>query len=161
MKKAWCRWAEARTRILVKLIDLQQPARLFPESHAFNRICSKLFYLFVFHILLNIRQVSGPHLPSINLPYNPLTKTGLYNLIMSPIAAIAPGAKADYKAESTLARLLGSGMQWSDLCLPCNFWHNLGSAGIAELAVFHPVRIRSYSDKSTLTYERSTQLQSD
>jgi len=42
---------------------------------------------------------------------------------MSPIAAIAPGAKADYKAESTLARLLGS-----------------GSAGIAELAVFHPVR---------------------
>ncbi|KAH8593659.1 mitochondrial carrier domain-containing protein [Bisporella sp. PMI_857] len=41
---------------------------------------------------------------------------------MSPIAAVAPGAKADYKSESTLARLLGS-----------------GSAGIAELAVFHPV----------------------
>jgi len=42
---------------------------------------------------------------------------------MSPIAATAGGsASADYKQESTLARLLGS-----------------GSAGIAELAVFHPV----------------------
>jgi len=29
---------------------------------------------------------------------------------MSPIAPIAPGAKADFKAESTLARLLGSGI---------------------------------------------------
>jgi len=41
---------------------------------------------------------------------------------MSPMAPVLPGAKADYKAESTLARLLGS-----------------GSAGIAELAIFHPV----------------------
>ncbi|KAG9243146.1 mitochondrial carrier domain-containing protein [Calycina marina] len=41
---------------------------------------------------------------------------------MSPIPVVGPGAKSDYKAESTLARLLGS-----------------GSAGIAELAVFHPV----------------------
>jgi len=42
---------------------------------------------------------------------------------MSPIAAAAGGsASGDYKKESTLARLLGS-----------------GSAGIAELAVFHPV----------------------
>jgi len=42
---------------------------------------------------------------------------------MSPIAAAKGGsASGDYKKESTLARLLGS-----------------GSAGIAELAVFHPV----------------------
>ena len=36
---------------------------------------------------------------------------------MSPIAPIAPGAKADYKAESTLARLLGSGMWLFFLCV--------------------------------------------
>ncbi|KAL3418679.1 hypothetical protein PVAG01_10395 [Phlyctema vagabunda] len=40
-----------------------------------------------------------------------------------PVASLAPGSAAkDFKRESTLARLLGS-----------------GSAGIAELAVFHPV----------------------
>jgi len=42
---------------------------------------------------------------------------------MYPIAAGPGSATKDYKKESTLARLLGS-----------------GSAGIAELAVFHPVR---------------------
>ncbi|KAA8573595.1 hypothetical protein EYC84_005178 [Monilinia fructicola] len=42
---------------------------------------------------------------------------------MSPIAAVSPSsASKSYKSESTTARLLGS-----------------GSAGIAELAVFHPV----------------------
>jgi hypothetical protein len=60
---------------------------------------------------------------------------------MSPIAALAPGsASKDYKRESTLARLLGSGM------FPGSHWHDgmlifIGSAGIAELAVFHPVWI--------------------
>ena len=30
-----------------------------------------------------------------------------------PVAAIVPGAAKDYKAESTLARLLGSGMPFN------------------------------------------------
>jgi len=41
---------------------------------------------------------------------------------MSPIIAGPGSASKDFKRESTVARLLGS-----------------GSAGIAELAVFHPV----------------------
>jgi hypothetical protein len=61
---------------------------------------------------------------------------------MSPPAIAPIGAAKDYKSESTLARLLGSGISTSSNTSFFFFADDdLGSAGIAELAVFHPVCI--------------------
>lgn len=63
---------------------------------------------------------------------------------MSPVPAVAPGAGSaakDVKGESGIARLLGSGMLIA-IELSWYLYINLGeigSAGIAELLVFHPV----------------------
>lgn len=75
---------------------------------------------------------------------------------MSPIVGNAKG----YRSESALARLLGSGMlnrllHVSQIYMPCLY--NIGSAGIAELAVFHPV---SFS-KGLLQYGLTNPLKVD
>lgn len=62
---------------------------------------------------------------------------------MSPtlVQVGAGSAAADVKRESAVARLLGSG-RTADRRVPASWWLTdlIGSAGIAELLIFHPVR---------------------
>lgn len=74
------------------------------------------------------------------------------------VEAAAGSAAAEFKKESAVARLLGSGLLHNsridmDACL-----NPSGSAGIAELAVFHPVFLESKASiTTTLTFSRWTQ----
>lgn len=59
---------------------------------------------------------------------------------MAPLVIQAAGGSAtkEFKKESGYARLLGSGRPPA-LCLFMRKVMSLGSAGVAELAIFHPV----------------------
>jgi hypothetical protein len=61
----------------------------------------------------------------------------IFQIIMSPTAA-----SSDVKKESATARLLGSGKSFNVMKYERNADLKLllGSAGIAELMIFHPVR---------------------
>lgn len=60
---------------------------------------------------------------------------------MAPLVMQAAGGSAtkEFKKESGYARLLGSGRPPA-LCLLLRKIILIGSAGVAELAIFHPVR---------------------
>ena len=56
------------------------------------------------------------------------------------VEQVAQSAAKDFKKESATARLLGSGMvSFLRRCFLNTKRYGLGSAGIAELAIFHPV----------------------
>ena len=55
------------------------------------------------------------------------------------VEAVAQSAAKDFKKESPTARLLGSGLETCLLSIYVMATNRLGTAGIAELAVFHPV----------------------
>ena len=57
--------------------------------------------------------------------------------VVEKVAGAGSAAK-DFKKESATARLLGSGMILR-LYVECSELIYTGSAGIAELAIFHPV----------------------
>lgn len=92
---------------------------------------------------------------------------------MSPIPVTSGSAK-NIKKESSIARLLGSGRLSinqstlppnSSLIDPNHIALNVGSAGVAELAVFHPVcptpHHTDYKDPKLINHARSTPSQSD
>jgi hypothetical protein len=57
--------------------------------------------------------LSSPETASLNIPSSPAEESSFVQgspEMSPPIAAAVPGAAKDYNAESTLARLLGSGM---------------------------------------------------
>ena len=57
---------------------------------------------------------------------------------MAPAVGVGSASK-DFKKESGTARLLGSGMELALLICTGELTGITGSAGIAELLIFHPV----------------------